>query len=75
METLLSAAGRAPSLRKMLSIRHHLVKPLCNRLAPTKAVNASHHWLTNSGLPGTPRASESRMKRAGDDANDLPAKS
>jgi len=28
---------------------------------PTKAVKASHQGLTNSGLPGMPRASDSRM--------------
>ena len=29
---------------------HHLVSPLCSRFTPTKAVNASHHWLTKIGL-------------------------
>jgi len=57
------APGRAPSLRMIVSSMHHLVSALCSRLTPTKAVNASHHSLTKTGLPGMPSASETRMKR------------
>ncbi|MNT40863.1 hypothetical protein D3C72_1772010 [compost metagenome] len=46
----------------MVSIRHHLVSPLCSRFTPTNAVKASHHWLAKTGLPGMPNARESRMK-------------
>ena len=46
----------------MISIRQKRVKPLYNRLTPTKTVNHSQEELTNSGLPATPNASEIRMK-------------
>ena len=51
-----------PILRKMDSIKHHCVKALCSRLAPTKAVKTNHHWLTKMGLPCTPKAKDSKMK-------------
>ena len=50
-----------PSLRTILSIRHHWVRPLWRILAPTKAVNAKNHSLMNHGLAGAPRASEIRI--------------
>jgi hypothetical protein len=41
---------------------HHLVKALCSKLAPTKAVNANHQGLTKMGLPCTPSAKDNKMK-------------
>jgi SNF family Na+-dependent transporter len=56
------APGRAPSLRMMVSIRHHFVSALCSRFTPTKAVKARNQELTKIGLPGMPSASDSRIR-------------
>ena len=39
-----------------------MVRALCSRLAPTKAVKAKNHWLINTGLPGMPRARDNKIK-------------
>jgi hypothetical protein len=51
-----------PNLLKMVSIKHHFERALCNKLAPTKAVNANHHSLTKIGLEEMPKAKDSKMK-------------
>ena len=37
------------------------VRPNWNRFAPTKAVKASHHFETKSGLSGKPSASDRKL--------------
>ena len=54
-----------PNLLKMVSIKHHFERALCNKLAPTKAVNANHHSLTKIGLEEMPKAKDSKMKVQG----------
>jgi aspartate racemase len=61
-ERAVQQPGCTPSLRRMISIMHQWVRALCSRLAPTKAVKASHQGLTKIGLPSMPRARDSRMK-------------
>ena len=52
-----------PSLTRMVSSGQNLVKPLWNRLAPTKAVNHSHDICDRSAWPlAWASASEIRMK-------------
>ena len=50
--------SRTPSRVRIISSGQKRVKPLWSRFAPTNAVNHSQFELTNSGLPGTPSASE-----------------
>jgi hypothetical protein len=52
-----------PNLRKMVSIRHHLVKALCSKFKPTKAVKANHHSFTKMGLACTPKAKDNKTKK------------
>ena len=59
----LAADSGTPSFLRIRPIGQKFVKPNWNRLTPTKAVKASHHFETNSGLPSTPRASDSMMNR------------
>src|SRR5690606_22690178 len=57
-----TGASETPSLRRIVASGQRLVKPDWNRFRPTKAVSAKNHFDTNSGLPSTASASETRMK-------------
>src|SRR5678816_2379797 len=56
------AASFTPSFLRIISSGQKQVNELCSRLAPTKAVNQRKFSLMNTGLPLTPRASDSRTK-------------
>ena len=64
-----ACARPTPRRRRMISSGQKCVNALCTRLKPTKAVNHSQFALTNSGLPGTPSASDSEDEGAREGAD------
>ena len=57
-----ATARFTPTASRMFTSGQNPVKELCSRFAPTKVVNQSQCVLTKTGLPGAPRASDSRTK-------------
>ena len=53
----------APSFFRISASGQKLLKPYRNRLAPTNAVKAKAHSLTNTGLASMPSASDTMMNK------------